>query len=349
MSEALDARAERLKLARLLSLKEDELTFLAGVSAADVREFRELATDRLFDSAPGLAVVGSAARLVPSGLAAKICSKAFGPMLVARVAGSADPGKAIDIASHLNADFLTEVAIHLDPRRVSKIISGIPDAMIGEVADRLGKQDEHVTMGRFLGFVGDGAIVAAIARLSDEAVLRTAFVLEDKGRLDDAVALLPAGRIPGVIKSAADLGLWPEALDLIDQMSDEQRATIASVVAELDVSVITSLVDTATKEHLWESLLPLIRVMSTEDRTYVANLPALHQPELIDELVRVGLTGELWAALAPLVDVVPVDVRQQIVATIAGLDAKAVDAVVAAAVGTATATTLNSLVQEARS
>ena len=98
-------------------------------------------------------------------------------------------------------------------------------------------------MGRFLAFVPDRTIVGAMGELSDEAMLRTAFVLEHKDRLDHAVGLLPPDRLPGVLGRAAELGLWPEALDLIDHLSDERRGPIADVVAEQSVEVITGLVE----------------------------------------------------------------------------------------------------------
>ena len=77
-------------------------------------------------------------------------------------------------------------------------------------------------------------MVSVIGVLSDEAVLHTGFVLEHKERLDHAVALLPADRMPGVIRQASELGLWLEELDLLDHLSDRRRGPIADVVAEQD-------------------------------------------------------------------------------------------------------------------
>jgi len=82
------------------------------------------------------------------------------------------------------------VTIQLDPRRVAAIISRVPEELVVPVAAELGKRAEHVTMGRFLAYVPDHAVVAAMTALSDEAMLRTAFVLEHKDRLDHALGLL---------------------------------------------------------------------------------------------------------------------------------------------------------------
>ena len=218
MSETLEVRAELLKLSRLLGVGEGELDYLEGIPSAELRQFRESATERLFDDgAKMLGRVGAAAKLVPAGLTATIAQKAFGPLLCARSAGMVDAGKAVDVARRLPADFLADVVIDLDPRRVVDIIAQVPAELVTPVARELGSRGEHVTMGRFLAFVPDHLIGAAMGALTDEAMLHTAFVLEHKDRLDHAVGLLPPERLPGVLQSAAGLGLWPEVLDLLDQ------------------------------------------------------------------------------------------------------------------------------------
>lgn len=319
MSETLDARAERLKLARLLEAEPEQLDFLDGVSSADLTELREQVTERLFVSAPGLAMVGRSSRLVPSGLAAKIARQAFGPMLCARAAGAAEPAKAIDIARHLPHDFLAELTAHLDPRRVAHIIAGVPEEMVVAVATRMEAAEEFVTMGRFLAFIPDHALRASIGALSDEAMLRTAFVLEHKDRLEHAVGLLPPDRLPGIIESAAAHGLWPEALDLLDNISEERRGPIADVIADLDPDVVASLVDTAGEQGLWPSLLALVRLMSTPARDRVVALPALHRPEVLAAVVETAVADDLWADLLPLVAALPDDAHAGVLAQVDAL------------------------------
>lgn len=234
MSARLETAAEILKLERLLGVDEGEFAFLTGVEATEIRTLRERATDSLFDSGgQTLARVGASAKLLPSPLVASVCQASFGPLLCARAAATTDPAKAIDVATRLSSDFLADVAVQLDPRRVARIIGGIPGELVEPVAAELGRRGEYVTMGRFLGFVADDAIAAAMSALSDEAMLRTAFVLEHKDALDRAVALLPPDRMIGVLRCAAENDLWPEALDLLDNLSEEQLAPIARIIDEL--------------------------------------------------------------------------------------------------------------------
>ena len=308
MSEQLDVRAEILKIARLLDVDEADLAYLADVPAADLGDFRARATDRLFTSAPGLTRAAAVARLIPSKLVATVAQRAFGPVLCARAAGGADPAKAVDVAKHLPADFLADVAIHLDPRRVATIIAGVAMETVVPVAEELERRGEFVTMGRFLAFVPDQAIAAAIGGLTDEAMLRTAFVLEHKDRLDHAIGLLPPDRLPGIIDTASQLDLWSEALDLLDYVSDERKGPIADQIADLSPTLVAELVAAVSAEGLWANLLPVVRVMRPESRVAVAGMSAFHTSAVLVDILDSAIADDLWLDLVPLVDALPPEV-----------------------------------------
>ncbi len=312
MSERLEGRAEVVKLARLLEVDEDELAFLERLPATDLRAFRESATERLFASgAKRLERLGAAAKLLPSGLAATIAQRAFGPLLCARAAGNVETDKAIDVAKRLPPDFLADVTVALDPRRVAAIIAEVPEELVVPVAHELGRRREHVTMGRFLAYVPDHAITAAMGVLSDEAMLRTAFVLEHKERLDHAVGLLPPDRLPGVLRVASELELWPEALDLLDHLSEERRGPIADVLAEQDEVVVSALVNAVAEAHLWDSLLPTVRTMSDSSRARLAGMAPFHDPDVMRDIIWAAADQRLWVDLVPLIDALPNEVRPE--------------------------------------
>jgi hypothetical protein len=88
-----------------------------------VRRLRERATDRLFDAdGHALQRIAAASKLLPAAVAAAIGQRAFGPLLCARIAGRLDPGRGVDLAARLPAEFLADVAVELDPRRAGEII-----------------------------------------------------------------------------------------------------------------------------------------------------------------------------------------------------------------------------------
>lgn len=306
MSQRLEISAEILKLARLIDVEPSRLGFLESVPPEELRELREGVTSVIFDAgAQSLKRVAAGAKLLPSALVATIAQKSFGALLCARAAGAVDPAKAIDVARRLPADFLADVTIQLDPRRVADIISRVPKELVVPVAAELGKREEHVTMGRFLAYVPDHAVVAAMTALSDEAMLRTAFVLEHKDRLDHALGLLPPERLPGIISAASQLSLWPEALDLLEHLSDVRRGPVADVVAEQSPEAIESLVAAVSAAGIWENLLPVVGVMSEAHRFQLAAVPAFHQPQVLGEILAAAADSGLWVDLVPLLRALP--------------------------------------------
>ncbi|KAA1421596.1 hypothetical protein F0U44_04765 [Nocardioides humilatus] len=335
MSARLETAAEILKLERLLSLEHGTLEFLGEVAPSEIRTLREKATDSLFDTgAKSMARLAAAAAITPSALVATIAEKSFGPLMCARAAAAVDPAKAIDVAKRLSPDFLADATIELDPRRVARIIAGVPTELVEPVARELGRRKEHVTMGRFLAFVPDHSIVAAMTALSDEAMLRTAFVLEHKEALDHAVGLLPPERLPGVLRIASEQGLWAEALDLLDHLSHERRGPIADVVGSMEEDVVAELVRAVSAADLWEALLPVVSVMSEQGRLQIAGRPAFHEPRILEEIVgSAARDGRLWPDLLPLVVALPGVVRAKAADLIARQDPHAVVDLITAAHG----------------
>jgi len=321
MSERLEVRVEVIKLARLLEVEPDELAFLERLPSGELRAFREQATDRLFDvGARALNRIAAASRLVPATVIAGISQRSFGPLLSARAAASVEPHQAVDVAQRLPAGFLTELAIAIDPRRVEAIVVALPPELIAQIAGELGHRQEHVTIGRFLAFVSDDGIVAAMAALDDEAILRTAFVLEHKDRLDHALGLLPPERLSGVIRQASELGLWPEALDLLDHLAEAHRGPIADVLAGEGEHVVAGLVAAAAAADLWDVLLPVVRTMSDDSRRRFAGMAAFHDAEVMRAIIVAAAGAGLWVDLVPLLDALPPAVRPTVVTVAAELD-----------------------------
>jgi hypothetical protein len=270
LNETLAARAEILKLARLLSRDPTSLEYLEQVPADDIRSLREQVTELLFTAhGHALGRLATASRLLPVGVVATIGERAFGPVLSARITGMLEPARAVEMAARLPVAFLADVAIDLDPRRASEVIARIPPRQIGEITAELLRREEYVTMGRFVGHLPPEAVSAALEVMDDQALLRVAFVLESKSTLDELVGLLAPGRLDGIIDVAASANLWPETLDLLAHLSDEQRAALASNVAARDDGVLDSLLAAADQDGLWDELLPLVPFLSADERARV--------------------------------------------------------------------------------
>ncbi len=229
----IHGRAEVLKLARLLDVKPERLAYLEPVPPDDIRVLRERVTDLLFTAnEPTFKRLAAASRLLPVSLVAMIGRQAFGPVLAARITGLLDPPRAVEMAETMPTSFLADVAAELDPRRARAVIAGIPARRGEEITRELARRHEYVTMGRFVGQLRPEALEAAIGVLSDGDLLRTAFVMEEKQRLDELVELIGEDRLERLVEAARAEELWNEIVDLVSHLSRERRAALAQRARE---------------------------------------------------------------------------------------------------------------------
>ncbi|MEA2213469.1 MAG: hypothetical protein QOF83_3417 [Solirubrobacteraceae bacterium] len=268
-SDTLQARAEVLKLARMLGREPSSLAYLETVPLADVRTLRAQITQALWSpDGSGIGKLAAAAKLLPAGLSATISERALGPVISAQLAARLEPSRAVDVAAKLPTPFLADVAIELDPRRTSAVIAGIPPQRIGEITAELVARGEYVTMGQFVGHLDDDALRAALGAMDNAGVLRVGFVLEDKGGLDRLLALMAPGRITGIIGAAAEADLWLEALDLLGHLGPARRRQMIASARSLDDSVLERIVATVVEHELW----PEARLIAERDPRLEAKL-----------------------------------------------------------------------------
>lgn len=228
-ADALASRAEVRKLASLLGVEEAELAFAAKAPAAELRRFREEATDVLFDDdRAGLRRAADAARLLPEGVLVRIAGGALGPRLCARLAGHVEPRIAIHIACRLEPTYLAEVAARMDPRRAVPVVTALPPERIRDVAAELAAAGEYVAMGRFVAHLSDEALAACLEILDGTDVVRIAFVLEGKERIDRVIELLGDERIDALPGEVAGAGLEDEVADLLAHLPPRLRRRLAT-------------------------------------------------------------------------------------------------------------------------
>lgn len=265
MRDSLESQAEILKLGRLLGREPGALRYLEQIPAADIRLLRERVTDMLFDShGRTLERLAASSRLLPIALIALIAQRAFGPVLSARLAGMLDPSRAAEVAARLPPPFLADIAVNLDPRRASEVIGRIPPDQIAQITRQFMRREEYVTMGRFVGHLGDAATNAALGEIDDRALLEVAFVLEDKSSLSQLVELLDEGRLEGIVDAAVEGNLWLQALDLLSRVDEERRARFVHAAAERDDEWLDPLLAAAAEHRLWDQLLAIVLPLDSD-------------------------------------------------------------------------------------
>ena len=315
-TDALRARAETHKIARLLGLDTPgQLAFLHPLPADELRRFREQTVAALFDGAPDmLERIAAATKLVPAAVAAVISQKALGPRLAAAVAGRLDGARAAAIIEKLPVPFTAASCGHLDPRRIPEIVDRLDEDLVVQIAVRLAEDGDFLTMGRFTGHLRDGALRRIIGQISDEAVLRTGYFIDQPDRIDPVLGLLGAARLESLIRSASDEGLWPEALTVLGMAGAERRAEVLVLPPLRDTDVLAGAVRAAVDTGLWGAFLPLVDELPDESRMAVAaaagELPDAELESMAEE------TGErdLWDAVLPLVELMDDAAKERILA-----------------------------------
>ncbi len=287
MNSTLEIRAEILKLARLLRREPDEFAYLEPIPAADLRQLREQVTELLFTAqGSALARLATASKVLPVRVVSTIGERAFGPVLAARIAGLLDPDRAVEMADTMPIEFLADVAVELDPRRASAVITRIAPARIAAVTRELLRREEYVTMGRFVGHLHEDSVRAAFAVLDDASLLRVAFVLESKDSLDHLVSLLPQARRDSIVDAAAAEGMWIEVLDLISHLSESTRKEFAELGALDRPGVLEAIVASAAQHELWPELLPIVPELPLESQERLAREAARLDPAQREDIVR---------------------------------------------------------------
>ena len=325
VSARLETAAEVLKLERLLELDTGELDFLAELDAAeDLRTLREQATDRLFDAGAESLNRVAKRRAACSRRAGRDDRRARVRTAAVRAGRwrrrpsrrrSTSPAGCPPTSSPTSP-------IQLDPRRVARIIAGVPT----ELSCRASRE----ILGGARGVRDDGPLPRLRARLTrspprwaccpTRRCCAPRSCSSTRTALDHAIGLLPPERLPGVLALRRRRNdLWPEALDLLDHLSDERRGPIADVVAAEDEDSSTASSPPSHAAELWEVLLPVVSVMSEEGRLRIAARPAFHAPQILEEIVgSAARDGRLWPDLLPLVEALPESVRGQAADLIAG-------------------------------
>lgn len=296
-------QAELEKLSRLLGQRPERLAFLLRMEPASMRKLREQASAALYNANhSALQRAADASRLLPGRLLALLAKNALGPLLCARIAGLMPTDKAMDIAKRLDADFLAKLCLELDPRSAQPLIAAMPPDRIAEIAVVLARQREFIAMARFVDALNTAAIKAVMSALSDdEAVLRIAFYVEDKARLDAIVRLLSDDRLGAIIgRSASSSELWPEGLALMSSLGDAQRQRVAQLAGAHDQNVILAMVRATQSHGLWHLLLPLVALMNPADQRRIARLAEDWDEALLLSVARAAHQHGLWQALLGL-------------------------------------------------
>ena len=230
MAEAttdLRSRIEVTKLARELDVDEAELAYLGASPAAELRELRRVTGEALFRRhETRVRLLASVSGVLPLGVTAKIAEGAMGAALSARIAGVMEPDAAARLVGHVSPDFLTELAVRLDPSRVGPIVALLPDDVLLDVARRLLRDGELITLARFVAVVDPEIVVRVAGEATGADLLRMALYTEDEAALATLARRLPEATLADLVGAAEDPEEREVALALLDTLDPDVRERV---------------------------------------------------------------------------------------------------------------------------
>lgn len=309
----LATRAEIRKLARLLGVKPDRLSFLEREGAGPIRRVREAQVELLFRQEHRL--FERLARWfgwLPSWTLA-FFARLLGPVLVARVAGELKARHAVEVCARLPAPFLAEAAMNLDPRRARDLVRRLPTPLVVDAAKELARRGDRMTVGRFVDFVSDDALGQVVAILDDETLLGAAFYLESRTHLDHVIRLLPEERLGRILALAGDSPMHATSvLSILTEGSHSMRRRMGDLLAAEPEKVLLSLMRTAHEEGLWAEILPVMHSLSPQTMCEVVNLSILEEPAVLQSIGDAADAQDLWGIVLPMIEMMEESIRSAV-------------------------------------
>ena len=219
-------------LAHALGVEPARLAALRDVPSADVRALRKQIAQALFEADRArFAKVAALSRLVPVAVAARLTEHVLPPVLAARTAELIEAERAVELVARLSDSYLADVSAAMDPPRARDVIAQIPAERIARVAAELASRHEWVAIGGFVAVVSQDGLAAAVRAFSGEQLLRIAYVLEEKARLDEVAGLVTDEQIGAMLDAARQHELWLELDDLLAHLGPARRERIATRLA----------------------------------------------------------------------------------------------------------------------
>jgi hypothetical protein len=322
----LAVKAELDKLCQTLDLEHEEIDFLESFPAEQLRGLRVSIYEMLFHEDRELfRRLGRVVSRMPAA-AAVAASLRAGPIVTARIAAELPARRVVEISTRLEPDFGADVVAHLDPRRTRDAIRALDvDWLIG-IAHALIERGDFITPSRFVEFLSDDAVRALEEAVEDEgALLRIAFYIGSKNRLDHLINMLPDERIERLILQVADesQNLLSEFLSLLIHVSYALKRKLGDIAAAQDEDVLTAYVRAAHDQQLWADLLPVVASMSPTAQRKVVDLAILRDPDVQAGILRAADEHGLWSIVLPMIVLMDDDNRAAVAAILADRPAAA--------------------------
>lgn len=321
----LAVHAEIIKLARILSVSEQQLAFLQSIAPESLRQFRFAIIELLQDQQKArFRHLATWVNWLPNWLNVFMVKRFLDPLIVAQIAVHLSTENLYRIAKKLSAETLAEISVHLDPRLARELLVYLTTHHIIEIAQVLLQKRDFVTMGRFVSMLSD-EVVQDVAQIVEQEsdLLEIAFYIESRERIDHLVHVIPKARIEKallIISDPTQRLVWPKLLALMSHIGYELKQELGDLAVQQGETVINAIIQAAQEDQLWEDMLPVVAGLSAQAQHYVANLPALRQVDIIQSIVAAADRCNLWTDMLVVVNYMQDEARQGVAVAIAQID-----------------------------
>ncbi|ENW93525.1 hypothetical protein [Acinetobacter sp. NIPH 298] len=321
----LAVHAEIIKLARILSVSEQQLAFLQSIAPESLRQFRFAIIELLQDQQKArFRHLATWVNWLPNGLNVFMVKRFLDPLIVAQIAVHLSTENLYRIAKKLSAETLAEISVHLDPRLARELLVYLTTHHIIEIAQVLLQKRDFVTMGRFVSMLSD-EVVQDVAQIVEQEsdLLEIAFYIESRERIDHLVHVLPKARIEKALLIICDPTqrlVWPKLLALMSHIGYELKQELGDLAVQQGETVINAIIQAAQEDQLWEDMLPVVACLSAQAQHYVANLSALRQVDIIQSIVAAADHCHLWTDMLVVVNYMQDQAREVVATAIAQID-----------------------------
>jgi hypothetical protein len=200
--------------------------------------------------------------ILPKYLSAKIAQEMLGPRMVARMTSYIPAKRAIAIAQLLRIDFLSEVAIHLEPDRVVEIIEGSPNFMLINICRKLLEKGLFDIVGAFSDHLSKQKLKVLSEKLDDphglvqiaqkmqnkERIIETAVQFSDEYlfSLMDGISYFKFYELASTVGQSLELD---RQINILKKLSPSVAAELAAHYTPENIAGILDKIDLETALH----------------------------------------------------------------------------------------------------
>ena len=282
----LAAMAETGHLRRELAVGDDELAFLHGFEADDVRRLRIAVAESLAARhRKTFRSMAAASKLLPKPLLGTIGEKAVGPLICSKIAAELEPGHARKIVGSFSVPFLADLCRTLDTISAQPVLLAMPPKIAVPVGEELDRRGDVETLARFIDVVDIELIPPMLEIIDDDALIHIAIVAQSRERLSEIFELLDDDRLRSVIDAAVRGGVLDEAVVMMSELAASQVTRVLEVVVESGDLLITDVVAAIAELDAWDRVLPILAGLEPEDIAVVASSPVLTRADVFESIV----------------------------------------------------------------